>query len=86
MFLSKAEENIAFRSSFLVDPEGVIVSMEKCDIPVKRQIFYLDTKFDLPFKVGRSMEELVRRVGMATGMEDDLSSSKVGLSFFSNYC
>ena len=35
MFLSKAEENIAFRSSFLVDPEGVIVSMEKCDIPVK---------------------------------------------------
>ena len=40
--------------------------------------------FDLPFKVGRSMEELVRRVGMATGMEDDLSSSKVGLSSSSN--
>ena len=40
----------------------------------------------MPFKVGRSMEELVRRVGMATGMEDDLSSSKVGLSFFSNCC
>ena len=45
MFLSKAEENIAFRSSFLVDPEGVIVSMEKCDIPVNRQAFYLDTNF-----------------------------------------
>ena len=41
----KAEENIAFRSSFLVDPEGVIVSMEKCDIPVKRQAFDLDTNF-----------------------------------------
>ena len=41
----KAEENIAFRSSFLVDPEGVIVSMEKCDIPVKQQAFYLDIKF-----------------------------------------
>ena len=30
------------------------------------------------------MEELVRRVGVATGMEDDLSSSKVGLSSSSN--
>ena len=45
MFLSKAEENIAFRSSFLVDPEGVIVSMEKGDIPVTRPGFYLDTNF-----------------------------------------
>merc|ERR1711990_762370 len=55
----KSEENLAFRASFLIDPEGYLVAIEKCDFPV-----------------GRSMEEQVRVVGLATGKEDDLSTSK----------
>ena len=33
----KAEENLAFSGFFLVDPEGTIVAMEKCDFPVSMQ-------------------------------------------------
>merc|ERR1711874_695173 len=55
----KTVENLAFRASFLIDPEGFVVAVEKCDFPV-----------------GRSMEEMVRVVGLATGRDDDLSSSK----------
>ena len=31
----KAEENLAFSAFYLIDPEGNIVAMEKCDFPVK---------------------------------------------------
>ena len=30
----KAEENLAFSAFYLIDPEGNIVAMEKCDFPV----------------------------------------------------
>ena len=30
----KEEENICFRALFIIDPEGKIVSIEKCDLPV----------------------------------------------------
>ena len=30
----KAEENLAFSASFLIDPEGFVVAVEKCDFPV----------------------------------------------------
>ena len=30
----KEEENICFRALFIVDPEGKIVTVEKCDLPV----------------------------------------------------
>ena len=36
----KTEENLAFRASFLIDPEGFVVAVEKCDFPV-RQAFAL---------------------------------------------
>ena len=32
----KAEENLAFRASFLIDPEGFVVAVEKCDFPVRQ--------------------------------------------------
>merc|ERR1711990_313616 len=32
----KAEENLAFSAFYLIDPEGNIVAMEKCDFPVGR--------------------------------------------------
>ena len=30
----KEEENICFRALFIIDPEGKIVTIEKCDLPV----------------------------------------------------
>ena len=30
----KEEENICFSSNFIIDPEGKIITMEKCDLPV----------------------------------------------------
>ena len=30
----KAVENLAFPSMYLIDPEGNIIAMEKCDFPV----------------------------------------------------
>ena len=30
----KAEENLAFSAFYLIDPEGNIIAMEKCDFPV----------------------------------------------------
>ena len=30
----KEEENVSFRALFLVDPEGRILAVEKCDFPV----------------------------------------------------
>eukprot|EP00091_Calanus_sinicus_P015679 TRINITY_DN3419_c0_g1_i1.p2 TRINITY_DN3419_c0_g1~~TRINITY_DN3419_c0_g1_i1.p2 ORF type:complete len:172 (-),score=72.85 TRINITY_DN3419_c0_g1_i1:2-517(-) len=30
----KQEENICFSSNFIIDPEGKIITMEKCDFPV----------------------------------------------------
>ena len=30
----KEEENICFSSNFIIDPEGKIITMEKCDFPV----------------------------------------------------
>ena len=33
----KAEENLAFSAFYLIDPEGNIVAMEKCDFPVSMQ-------------------------------------------------
>ena len=30
----KVEENICFRALFIIDPEGKIVTIEKCDLPV----------------------------------------------------
>ena len=34
----KAEENVAFRASFLIDPEGYVVAVEKCDFPVGKNL------------------------------------------------
>ena len=34
----KAEENVAFRASFLIDPEGYVVAVEKCDFPVGKSL------------------------------------------------
>ena len=34
----KAEENLAFRASFLIDPEGFLVAVEKCDFPVNKPL------------------------------------------------
>ena len=31
----KAEENLAFSAFFLIDPEGYLVAVEKCDFPVR---------------------------------------------------
>ena len=30
----KMEENISFRALFIIDPEGKIITIEKCDYPV----------------------------------------------------
>ena len=30
----KAVENLAFSAFYLIDPEGIIIAMEKCDFPV----------------------------------------------------
>ena len=30
----KADENLAFSAFYLIDPEGNIIAMEKCDFPV----------------------------------------------------
>ena len=70
----KAEENLAFRASFLIDPEGYVVAVEKCDFPVGRPLLFAVKSLNL--QVGRSMEEQVRVVGLATGRDDDLSTSK----------
>ena len=35
----KAEENLAFSAFFLIDPEGYLVAVEKCDFPVSKQAF-----------------------------------------------
>ena len=34
----KSEENLAFRASFLIDPEGYLVAVEKCDFPVSKPL------------------------------------------------
>ena len=36
----KAVENLAFRASFLIDPEGYVVAMEKCDLPVGKPLLF----------------------------------------------
>ena len=36
----KAEENLAFRASFLIDPEGCVVAVEKCDFPVEKPMLF----------------------------------------------
>ena len=36
----KAEENLAFRASFLIDPEGYVVAVEKCDFPVEKPLLF----------------------------------------------
>ena len=40
----KAEENLAFRASFLIDPEGYLVAVEKCDFPVRASLSFLKFK------------------------------------------
>ena len=36
----KTVENLAFRASFLIDPEGYVVAMEKCDLPVGKPLLF----------------------------------------------
>ena len=36
----KAEENLAFCASFLIDPEGYVVAVEKCDFPVEKPLLF----------------------------------------------
>ena len=36
----KTVENLAFRASFLIDPEGYVVAMEKCDFPVGKPLLF----------------------------------------------
>ena len=36
----KAEENLAFCASFLIDPEGYVVAVEKCDFPVGKPLLF----------------------------------------------
>ena len=46
----KAEENLAFSAFYLIDPEGNVIAMEKCDFPVS----ITNYTFDLcSLKLGR---------------------------------